>query len=397
MEIRKAICMKAQVYSIIVILLTVPLVLFIGFYITSSQSVNIGVVERIVADQEHEIEKSVEEDFVRALEISAKRGLLAASNKVITDGIPLSNATLIMNELLINGTLEGNETYVMVNNTLTDWRDRILNVTVGFNIYLEFYNLLIENHDGFNIKLGVDIEVNVSDNLNISRIDRNPRVQSLSSVEGLEDPLFPLNTGGHIKRLIKRYPYPYYAKKIVSGSGNAGCSGNVSFDPTSPNAEEILVVHDASGVSGFRGVVSETTSLPSVSCYIVGASNAVDKINATIQESGYNTLYLDNETLAVWSLPLVEGLKGGYYYPEPGPDIFQRLEANLSENINGFESFVNTTELSFTGIIVKENQSVIDHLYFSTNVYEGGSVRGFPEWFKIDAAHAEIYNISELL
>ncbi len=389
--------MKGQVYSLIVMFLAVPLLLFTAFYITSSQGVNSAVAERVVADQEHEIEKSIEDDFARALEISAKRGLIAASDRVIATGVAMDNAASSMGELIMNGTLEGNDTYVMINNSLGDWKDRILGIDIGFELDLEFNGLLIENHDGFNLKLELDMFINVSDSLNISRIDRRVNKEALASVEGIEDPLFPLNSRGYVDRIISRYPYPYYARKIVTGTGDAGCSGSVSFDPSSPSPQEILVAHNASGVSGFGGVVSETADLPSVPCHIAGAANAVDEINRTILESGYNSVYLDNGTLGVWSLPLIEGIDRGYYYPGAGPDILQRLEANLSENERGLETFVNIEELIDMGIEIEEGQSLVDHLYFSPGSHAGSAVRGFPDWFRIDNEHALLYNISELL
>jgi hypothetical protein len=277
--------MRGQIYSIIVIVLAVPLLLFTAFYISSAQTIGSGAVERIVADQEHQIAESMERDFARAIEISAKRGLLVASDSVIISGIGLENSTAGMIELLTNGTLEGNETYLMINNSLNDWRERILGINVGFETGLEFRGLSIENYNGFNLVLGLNMDVNVSDNLNISRIDRNLDLEELIPVSGIEDPLFPINTGGYVKRLIQEYPFPYYSRKIVTGGGEAGCSGNVSFDPSSPDPGKILVVQDAAGVSGFLGVVSETGSIPSVSCYIVGAAGAVNEINASIGES----------------------------------------------------------------------------------------------------------------
>ena len=138
-----------------------------------------------------------------------------------------------------------------------------------------------------------------------------------------------------------------------------------------------------------------------MSCYVVNTVNAIEVVNSTYNESGYPELYIDSKTSAVWSLPIIEAIKYGYYTHftdgNNGPDIFLRLEGKLSSSQQGIESFINLPELEELGIPVKTNQISIDYLYFSDENYIGYSVRGLPEWFRIDATHGSKYNLTELI
>ncbi len=392
---------RGQVYSLIAVLIAIPLFLFIVFYMTTSQTIKSGITEKIIADQLHQTEKIMEKDFSNAIGISGKRATLAATNKVVIDGIPLASGTADsgLRELILNGSLDGNESLIMVDNTIEDWRNRILNIDTGFDIYLNYSNLQIENHNGFNLKVTVNLEVNVSDSSGTARIDKALEKEILVSMEDLEDPIFALNTGGFVSRIIKKYPYPYYANKTVIGTGSSGnCSGIVSFDPGSPDSSKILVVNNASTASGsWRGVVGELTNPPSgISCYIIGATGAINKINYSVQQSNYSYIYLDTLTTSVWSLPIKEGIEQGHYYPGDGPNFLERLEGNLSSSANSFETFVNIPQLQAAGIPIKEDQISVAHLYFQSQIINGVSVRGLPDWFRINIAYATKYNLNEL-
>jgi len=395
--------MRAQIYSLLAVVIMIPLTIYVAYYITSLQGIKSDITTRILADQMNEIVKNIQKDFIKAIEICGRRAVLAAANHVIKEGQPLDNASFRIKELMVNGTLYGNGTYIMINNTVEDWKERINITHMGFRKNFDSSEPIVENHDGFNLKALMKFVINVSDSLERMSVNREIDANITFSVTGMEDPIFPLNTGGRLGRIIKVYPYPYHAKKILTGiSGSGNCSGNFTFNVSDENpGEKILVIHNASGVSGFLGVIGETADLPSVSCYVVNTVNAIEVINSTYNESGYPELYIDSKSSAVWSLPVTEAIEYGYYTHfaagNNGPDIFLRLEGKLSSSQQGIESFINLPELEELGIPVKTNQISIDYLYFSDENYIGYPVRGLPEWFRIDATHGSKYNLTELI
>jgi len=391
-----------QVYSLIAILLAIPLILFVTFYMSTDQYIDYAAIDKVVADQIHEVDKSIEKDFVQAMSISGKRALLASSNDVIREGRKLDDANIRLLELLTNGTLYGNFTYVMYNNTITDWMNKILAMNLGFDIELNYSNLTLQGYGAFNVLLSVILDVSVTDEFNESKIEKSVPKESLINIEQVEDPIFSLNTVGYISRPIKMYPYPYHAIEIVDGTTSGTCRGNITFDVSDPDAaNKILVIEDGIGISGFLGVVSETAGLPGVGCYIVSATNAVNKIRQIVEWSGYNTTFIDTNTTALWSMPVYEIPYAGYYTAfssGTGPDIFERLEGDLtSSSSNGMETIINAEDLQSVGLSVKTNQVSVAYLYFSEQSINGVAVRGMPSWFRTDFTRAAKYNLTDLM
>ncbi len=388
--------MNGQVYSIIAILLSVPVFLFTAYYITSSQSLKFGSEEKVIADQIREVERSIEDDFIRGVEISGRRALISAVDWIVSNGSFLDDAKMRIEELMRDSTVYGNIIYVMQNNTLSDWRDKILAVPVNFDLDLNYTDFSIDS-DGFNVMFNITLTVNVSHRNRDIAIRKNTNLTGIVSIEGIEDPLMTIETNGYVRRNFKKYPFDFYAKKIATGIAQGDCIGNVTFNLSAPDNEKILVTYNGSGISGFRGVVAETNDIPDVSCYLIGASDIVEKINQTINEINYTEVYIDNETDSVWSLPIRFGIEGNYYYTSGGTDVFTRLEGSVENVSNGIFTFVNTEELQNIGLGVKTNQSVIDYIYFSNETVGGYHVRGLPDWFVIDIFNAAKFNLTELL
>jgi len=388
---------KGQMYSIIMVVAIIPLVLFLLVYVTESQNIRFGVKDKVISDQQHQVEKQIENDFSRALKIIAKRALLSAVNKVTIDGTYLDNSTLRIHELITNASLYGSPSVLMANNTLEQWRSRMLSQNHQFSVESNFSDVRVENYDGINLKVSMLLTVNVSDSLNISRIDKTLRKEVLVSVEGLEDPIFPLSTTGYVKKVIDAYPFAYFTKK-TQGSMNIGnCSGNSTYDPADPNhASKILIISNASGISdatvqGFEGVVEEDAEdlgSRGVLCFVSGAANALQNIPEN------QTVYIDSVTSSAWLMPVIEE-EMGYYYKGRGPNFLQRLEGDLSESPDGMglESFV----MDEIGIPSKPNQTRTDYLFFSNQSYLGCSkVRWAPGWLRIRPEEASAYNLTEL-
>ena len=389
--------MKGQTYSVIAVLLIVPLLLFMSFYMVSVETMQSGSREKVVSDQEAQLARSIERDFERAIYISGKRALVAATNHVVTEGAPLDNATQAIEELMLQGTLEGNSSELMVGNRIEDWKNTVMGLPAGFSKNVDYRNLSVGRNSGTDMIAGLSLDINVSDSLGIAEITKSMEKSVHISVEYLEDPIFPLNTYGFVKRVVTEYPYNYYAMKILSGTGSGDCSGDVTFDAGHPNSSRILVTSDGTGISGFAGVVAESPGLPAVPCYLVGASDAVDTVNRTVENSGYPGLYLDSATQGAWSLPLLKGLEDGNYYPGGGPTFLSRLEGSLLPESDSMETFVYVPDLTSQGIPVKENQSLVGYKYFSEQDFNGGKVRGFPDWFIVDSGDASRYNLTDLM
>ncbi|MEM7815503.1 MAG: hypothetical protein QXN71_00075 [Candidatus Aenigmatarchaeota archaeon] len=389
---------KGQMYSAIAILIMIPIVVFVAYYITASQNIKLGVTEKVIADQQQQVAKGIEDDFERAMKISGRRALLSAVNKVVISGSFLDNSTLRIGELMLNSTIYGNPSILMANNTLGEWKSRIISQNHSFNIDVNFTNLTVKNYDGMHIEVSMILTLNVSDKLNISRIDRVLDKKVLVSVEGLEDPVYTLSTEGYVKKTIRSYPYPYFTRKFQGTINSGNCSGNSTYDVNDPNpGYKIVIIQNTTGIpdstlQGFKGVVveeDEDLNSKGVSCFVSGVENAVE-----IPEN--KTVWIDNLTASLWLLPIIEGAKNTYYYKGVGPNFLQRLEGNLSESPDGkgIESFV----MEDIGVPEKPLQTRVDYLFFSNQTYQGCFKARWVEeyWLRMQQEEIERYNLTEL-
>jgi len=389
---------RGQMYSIITLIIIIPVVFFISFYVTATQNIKFGTTERIVADQQHQVEQQIERDFERAVKITGRRAMLAAVNNVIITGSYLDNSTLRLDELITNSSIYGTPSIIMANNTLSEWKSRMLQQNHSFLVDMDFSGPVIRNHDGINIKISLLFTVNISDSLNKSRIDRTVWKDVIVSVDGIEDPVFPLSTSGYVKKVVKEYRFPYYTKKIQGTMNYGNCSGNATYSSTDPQAaSKILVVENTTGISnptlqGFMGVVSEENenlNSKGVSCFVSGAAGALQNISQNA------TVYIDNLTASAWLLPINQGAEGTYYYRGKGPNFLQRLEGNLSESPDGkgLESFVPDE----IGIPDKPMQTRVDYLFFSNQTYNGcRKARWTEDWLRLQPSEIDRYNLTEL-
>ena len=393
--------MRGQFYSVIAVFITVTITLFVSLYI-ASQGSETGRYEAIVADQIHQVEKSVENDFGKAIVTSGKRAMIAGDDYVVMSGKAIANASAGIRELMENGTIEGNESLLMANNTLANWTKKITDVPVNFRVNISFSGLGVASNSSFAIVASGRLSVSVADELGIANMTKNGEYyEALITVEEAEDPIFTLKTNGVVTRSIRISPYPYRAKKIVAGGANStgNCSGNVTFNKTDCSSK-ILVAENISGVSFgcFSGFVIEDSAnlSASSSCFVTGNSSAFEAISQAVSQTGYGFLYLDGNTRSVWHLPIRDEIDNKYYFAGNGPVFLKRLEGDLNETAEGMETIVNLPELQSNQLPIKENVISVDYIYFGDQDYLGYPVRGLQGWFRLNKTFVDKYGLTEL-
>lgn len=100
---------------------------------------------------------------------------------------------------------------------------------------------------------------------------------------------------------------------------------------------------------------------------------------------------------------LKEFVEGSYYRASSdAPSFLQRFTNNITASPNGVESLVYLPALSDQGIIVQEDRSVVDYLYFSENpdnTTDRCQIQNMiytPDWFRVDLAHMNDYELDGL-
>ena len=303
---------------------------------------------------------------------------------------------------MTTGTINGSYSFLLENNTMPNWSQRISAKPVNFDVVLEYGNISVENNDGYSLKVGMDINITVSDSLGKARLERrNVRNYVTISLVGLEDPMFPLNTQGFVRRTIRKPPLSDAWKRLVSSPTYAygGCAGPVTFNTSEDDDTKILVAQNLTGVvfSRHLGIIlDESDNLSGqIGCYFTGNASAYDIISAFSDGSGSPLVYMDGDGLSVWSAPAASDLAERYYYSAGGPDFLQRLEGDYTYNPDGLSTFIYVPEFEEQALPVK-SRSRVAYRYFS-DVGSCSQVNGMPAWFGMDSTDASRFGVGDLL
>jgi len=131
--------------------------------------------------------------------------------------------------------------------------------------------------------------------------------------------------------------------------------------------------------------------------------NSLGKLPVTIRRSPYQSLVNDTDDKND-TYNLQRHLNGSYYLNNTmAPNFLMRFENNLSPDQNGIESLVDLQVLADQGTFIGCNEfSVVDYLYFNeTQTEVWCSIQNMvfmpDNWFVIDAAHSEVYQINNTL
>jgi len=403
--------MKGIFYSLMIALFLISFLALIIFY-SQSQTQNIDI--NIRANELEYFSKSVEKDLTRFLEIHGKRALISAVSKIVVNGTGLDNAQIRLAELITNGTLYNEPAPLVDTSNLQTWKINISNIAsnMGFNVEFKNIEINVTQNDSFNVLFNIKLNVNISDETVSMGILKNVTTSALVSIEGIEDPLYPLKTYGRVVRFIKVSNVSKNTKPLVTGqnSSGIGVSGEafvkLDFQAFDVNSSKILVTNTIASkesiASGFAGVVSETdiTIPQGFSKPIISGANG-----ATGIIKNNTRVYVDITTKKVWGLSnLTSDIKNGYYHSSnEGASFLDRLEGNLTLSPKyqyGLESFIYLPDLTNANLQVNSQLSVLDHRYWKN--IAGSSIRNgnydlVYTWFKIDSQYATLYGINELI
>jgi hypothetical protein len=394
--------MKGQFYSIIALLISIPIFIFTVHYLTYSENLSERVSDIVISDQIKQLEHSIELDSIKAVEISGRRAILAVTNHVINSGEFVSDAKENITALMLNGEINGSQDFMMINNTMPNWSARISSKPVNFNVALGYGNISVEQNDAFSIKIGMDINMTLTDKLDRVKIEKtNMRKYVTVTILGLEDPFFPLNTNGFIRRIIREADPTHVNMNVVTGSVNSSgsCSRVVTFNKSEDDNTKILVANNLTGIQYDRhlGIILEDEddlSGEDLACYITGNGSSVSLVTNAIA-SGYDKIYIDNNTKSAWSIPLADNIPERYYYTVDGPTFLQRLEGNYTPSANGIATFIYVPELQEQAFPIQD-YSRVAYRYFSDDgdCYQ---VENMDEWFGLDNSDISKFNMTGLL
>jgi hypothetical protein len=288
---------KGFLFTIATIILIIPLIYLVSFYGGVSETPMDDAIGGIRCNELHYYVEDVERDMERAVVIFGRRAARNAVELVtatppnpLRDYIfnctpqcdvdcsrfirPEKGAEAAIAELVVCGTLYGENITDMQNNTLPEWIGgiEVVGGLMGFNVNITPYEIKIVHRDAWNFAIIIKNRVKISDREGLCFYRDDTMVAiSNSSIVGLDDPLYYLENGGAEIKSILPCENPALPRTKagcgVSGSGAGGgsavfytdvggalsdygeyCNGSSSvLPPTGDTLEQVFVVNDVIG------------------------------------------------------------------------------------------------------------------------------------------------------
>jgi len=239
---------KGYLYTVSIVMLVIPLLLLILFYADASQTRAEDVVARVRCDELHYFVGDIERDLDRAMGIFGRRAAIYAIDNVVAENATMHNYTYhncsgyvfeedgagaAIAELVMCGTLYGEGVSFMVNHTLPMWVERISvrGEEYSFDSEIALSEIEVLPYDAWDFAIVIHLNVTVRDMMGMCSFrDEDLNVMGVTSIIGLEDPLYPIKTNNQIVRYIDDCAQPVPLAGVACGSGGEGsASGRVVF------------------------------------------------------------------------------------------------------------------------------------------------------------------------
>ncbi len=240
-------------FSAAVLILLLPLIIFTSLYKEIPGTEMRDMAGRARCDKVHYFIEDIKSDMGRALEISTRRAMIASIEYVAEEGAGLGDyrfnctlncgincsefeydmigSTAALTELIICGTLHGRNNSKMKNHTFPLWYRKILNYSkrMNYQVDLEILSMELGQMDAWNIYTSPLIRWRVQDvNDMCFYEDVVDDINVNTSIIGLQDPLYPLNTNMFVWKTITNCSINISTERIVGCSASNMSNGSVS-------------------------------------------------------------------------------------------------------------------------------------------------------------------------
>ena len=119
--------------------------------------------------------------------------------------------------------------------------------------------------------------------------------------------------------------------------------------------------------------------------------NAQGKLNNTIVKTNITNFVVNGDSTNL----MIHTNNSWYISHNDSPSFLMRFEGNLNNSVYGIESLVNLDKFQQQGLTIKD-RSAVDYIYFGTKSTTNYRVNSTPEWFKIDQAHLDTYQVTNI-
>lgn len=212
---------RGYFYTLLTTVIIVTVISFIYFYIQLYENTGDAKLYQMRLSGLKKHVDAVKSDYRRALSISVQRAALYTVNKVIEewdfinpaysmDGSGCEGTEFIhtgdgvqalLAELAVCGTVSGSPsdpTKYMENHTVTYWIKKTENRSeqLGYDMNITLKNLSISMYDATHLLVSTRFDIEAMGGMEGRFSERNKQINTIVSIEGIEDPYYILKTGG---------------------------------------------------------------------------------------------------------------------------------------------------------------------------------------------------------
>ncbi len=151
----------------------------------------------------------VDSDMENAIYIAGFRALIGLEDEVVNTGTFVEDTSSSFRELFINGTVGGQNSSVMANNTFPYWIDRINNEAnrVGINLSLSVDDVDIYHTTPWEVRVEVNATLELADAKSTANWTQDKALYADIGVEGFEDPWYAVYTSNNVVKRVNRTVY----------------------------------------------------------------------------------------------------------------------------------------------------------------------------------------------
>jgi hypothetical protein len=191
---------KKGVFYTITALLLMSVFLFSFLSVTKYKYSTRAVVIETRINTINDFVRDVERDVERALYISSYRAILSMTERITINQTYVDDVDIRFEELLFNGTYDGEERNFMTNNTFTLWEQRIKQKAEELDIVIEFAdkNIAVMQDDPWHIKSNLNFTLKIGDVKKTANFTKNYDIKARIPIEFFEDPTYRIKTNGII-------------------------------------------------------------------------------------------------------------------------------------------------------------------------------------------------------
>ncbi|MFC1753261.1 hypothetical protein ACFL96_07695 [Thermoproteota archaeon] len=216
MEIRKRLHRKGVFYTIIAITLLMAVIFSSTLSYQYKYREQRAIIETRVNTMENFI-KDLEDDTEKGVTVAGYRAIVGMTNYVIDNMQFIDDVDQRFQELFYYGTIYGNSSFVMENNTFLNWTYKMEEEAekIGIDVDLTLLYFNVKQTGPWSIEVTVNVSAELTDLRGTASWGKTYQVVVGIPIDGFEDPVYAVKTSNAVPKTINR---TIYENDYVSGN-----------------------------------------------------------------------------------------------------------------------------------------------------------------------------------